>query len=209
LLLYYITDRRQLADDEPSRRGRLLAKIAEAARAGVDHIQLREKDLTSRDLESLATDAVAALRAIPGSRTRLLINSRCDLAIAAGAAGVHLPSKDLPADEARAIFTKAGLEAAIIGVSCHAPEDIAQASARGADFAVFGPVFGKRDVAAAGLDRLRAACAASPSFPVLALGGVTLENARACMDAGAAGVAAIRLFQRHDAAAIVAHLRGL
>jgi thiamine-phosphate pyrophosphorylase len=209
VLVYYITDRRQLADDEPERRARLLTKIAEAARAGVDYIQLREKDLTTRELERLACDAAAAVRQSPQNRTRLLINSRCDVALAAGAAGVHLPANDLPANEARVILSKAGMEPALVAVSCHTVEEVEFAASRGADLAVFGPVFGKDGGSGAGTDALRAACVAVAPFPVLALGGVTLENAAACQAAGAAGVAAIRLFQQNDIGEVAARLRAL
>src|SRR5947209_8384720 len=105
-LLYYITDRKAFPGDESVRRSRLLAKIYEAACAGVDFIQLREKDLPARDLESLAREAVngiqEARRLTTGDRqvsTALLINSRADVALVAGADGVHLRSDDIsPAD---------------------------------------------------------------------------------------------------------------
>ena len=98
----------------------------------------------------------------------------------------------------------------MIAVSCHSPADVAQAAANGADFAVFAPVFEKKDVPgarAAGLDALKEACRAA--IPVLALGGITLENAQSCVDAGASGIAAIRLFQENDIATVVEKLRGL
>src|SRR5215831_6870656 len=94
-LLYYITDRTAFAADEPTRRRRLLEKIAEAARAGVDYIQLREKDLTTRDLESLAREAIAVVRESRKPTAALLINSRSDVALAVGAEGVHLRSDDV------------------------------------------------------------------------------------------------------------------
>src|SRR5208283_2413423 len=101
-LLYYITDRSQFRGDENARRRALLAKVGEAARAGVDYIQLREKDLGARELEMLARDALSAVRnSTPlrtenrELRTRLLINSRTDVALAAGADGVHLRSGDI------------------------------------------------------------------------------------------------------------------
>ncbi len=210
-LLCYVTDRKQLAGDEPARCARLLELIAAAARAGVDFIQLREKDLPTRELERLATlarQAVEPARAA-GSASRLLINSRCDVAIACGCDGVHLRAgaDELAPAEARALFEKAGSAHAVIGVSCHTPAEIARAAAQGVDFAVFGPVFGKGPDAAheriqpVGVTALHAACAASTGgMPVLAIGAVTLENARECLRAGAAGVAGIRLFQMADAA---------
>jgi len=101
LLLYYITDRKQFSGDEAEQREQLLAKIVEAAHAGVDYIQLREKDLPSRELEQLAGMALDVVRKY-GSKSRLLINSRVDVALAVGADGVHLRSKDIsPADVQR------------------------------------------------------------------------------------------------------------
>jgi thiamine-phosphate pyrophosphorylase len=218
VLLYYITDRRQFPGNDGAQRRRLLDKIAEAVRAGVDFIQLREKDLTARELEKLAREAVAAVRAAPPSNTRLLINSRADVAIAAGAHGVHLRSDDSPAGDARAIFGKAGMSNPIIAVSCHSAAEVRLADSHGADFAVFAPVFEKVGGASVGLDKLREACASTPAvktpepspsrrFSVLALGGVTLENAFVCIAAGAGGIAGIRLFQDNDIATVVAHLR--
>jgi thiamine-phosphate pyrophosphorylase len=219
LLLYYITDRTQLADEEAHRRRRLLDKIAEAASAGVDYIQLRERDLTVRELERLAIEAIARVRT---STTRLLINSRVDVALAIDADGVHLRSHDLAASEARAIWGKStGRTNCVIGVSCHSLNQVLSAEAHGADFAVFGPVFGKQgsNQPPIGMDALEAvASRGNPvdkkveagqtlGMPVLALGGVTLENARACVEAGAAGVAGIRLFQESDIARVVARLR--
>ena len=226
MLLYYITDRAQFPGDEAARRRRLLDKIKEAADCGVDYIQLREKDLSSRELESLAGEAVQVVRASAlrtgnrGPRTGLLINSRTDVALACGADGVHLPANDIPAVEVRRIWNSslgsatsladqglAGAPRAIIGVSCHTVEEVLYA-ADVADFAVFGPVFEKAStpkVRAAGLDQLRQACA--EKIPVLALGGVTVENAHACLKAGAAGVAGIRLFQENDIRTVVGRLR--
>lgn len=211
-LLCYITDRLQFPGDEAERQRRLLARIAECAGAGVDYIQLREKDLSARALETLAGKAVAAIPS--GSSTRLLINSRTDVALACCAHGVHLPAGSLPASEVRAIWARAGGAAAVIGVSTHSAAEVANAEAHGADFVVFGPVFEKSGAMnAAGLDQLREVCRRPPvlgsPMPVLALGGVTLENAHSCRQAGAAGIAGIRLFQQGDAAEIVRKLRSL
>src|SRR5262249_35087368 len=161
-------------------------------------VQLREKDLSARALEELARKAADAV--LRGSPARLLINSRIDVALACGAHGVNLPARDLSASEARAVWDRAGLAPAVIGVSTHSAEEVAQAEAHGADFALFGPVFEKdRESNPRGLDQLRQACrrpfGALATVPVLALGGVTLENAQRCLDAGAAGIAGIRLFQ--------------
>jgi thiamine-phosphate pyrophosphorylase len=210
LLLFYITDRTQFPGDESTRRQALLAKIADATRCGVDLIQLREKDLSTRELEAFTRAALRAVRENSwGQVTRLLINSRSDIALASGADGVHLRSDDISPSEVRKIWAQAGHTACgLISVSCHSPADVARASSEGADFAVFAPVFGKKDApqtSAAGLDGLREAC--WEKIPVLALGGITLTNAGACIDAGAAGIAAIRLFQQNDIAEVVRYLR--
>jgi thiamine-phosphate pyrophosphorylase len=207
--LYYITDRSQFAGNGREQEGYLLEKIAECATAGVDWIQLREKDLNTCALEELAFKAMAALGI---SRTRLLINSRTDVALAGGAHGVHLPGNDLAASEARTIFARCGFSEVLIGVSAHSEADVASAEAHGADFAVFAPVFEKSGQASQeGLAELRRIChrerTAQPSMLVLALGGVTIRNAQQCLEAGAAGIAGIRLFQENNVHAIVKKLR--
>jgi thiamine-phosphate pyrophosphorylase len=211
LQLYYITDRRQFPGDRREQEHRLLAKIAECAAAGVDYIQLREKDLEARALEELA---LKAMTVIAGSRTQLLINSRTDVALACGAHGVHLPSNDLVASEVRSVFARAGKSEAVIGVSTHSAAEVASAEDHGASFAVFGPVFQKSGSAnREGLEQLRRIChraeATQPPMPVWALGGITLENAQQCAAAGVAGIAAIRLFQQNDVANIVKKLHAL
>lgn len=223
LLLYYITDRMQLGADEESRRRRLLDKISEAAEASVDYIQLRERDLTTRDLERLAAGAVRRVRKAK-SNTKLLINSRVDVALATGADGVHLRSNDITASEARAIWAKSAKRTdCIIAVSCHSTQEVLSAEAHGADFVVFGPVFGKQGSAEPPTGVEAIAClvnrggpidhrleAGQPlRMPVIALGGVTVENAAACLRAGAAGIAGIRLFQTGSVADTVRRLRAI
>jgi thiamine-phosphate pyrophosphorylase len=206
LLLYYITDRRQFPGTPTEQQERLPEKIGECAASGVDYIQLREKDLTTRELERLAGRARAAIPA--NSRTRLLINSRLDVALACGAHGVHLPSNWLPASEARAILMRAGQSRPIIGVSTHSAAEVAAAEAHGADFVVFGPAFEKNGAAnLAGLEQL--AVVSRRSMPVLALGGISLENAEQCLVVGASGIAGIRMFQNEDVASVVSVLRRL
>ena len=213
-LLYYITDRSQFRGDESDRRRALLAKVSEAASAGVDYIQLRERDLGTRELEALAREVLAAVRE-NSSSTRLLINSRTDVALAAGADGVHLRSDDISPAEVHRIWALCGAgaparEKPCIGISCHKPADVCRAQEQGADFAVFAPVFGKRGNAGTpptGLAALQEACQAK--IPVLALGGVTIENAASCLNAGATGVAGIRLFQENKIEDVVRALRAL
>ena len=220
LLLYYITDRKALAADEPSRRHRLLEKIAEATSAGIDYIQLREKDLSTRELERLASQAIEVIAETKklatnqcSLNTALLINSRTDVALAVEAAGVHLPANDISPAEIKSCG--AGTHARelsprslVISVSCHSPEEVTQAEQQGADLALFAPVFEKKDTPgtkATGISQLREVC--RYKIPVLALGGITLENAASCLYAGAAGIAAIRLFQENSIAAIANKLR--
>src|SRR3989442_521147 len=145
-LLYYITDRTQFPGNELSRRRRVLEKIAEAARCGVDYIQLREKDLPARELERLAVDALSVIR---------------------------------------------------------------EASSRSSEIRGAAPVFEKQDLPElrpAGLESLRRAC--QYRIPVFALGGITLENAGKCLEAGATGIAGIRLFQENEIVQVVESLRG-
>jgi thiamine-phosphate pyrophosphorylase len=235
-ILYYITDRKAFPGDEHSRRRCLLDKIAEAVRAGIDYIQLREKDLCAKDLESLAREAMRIIRAQnrqkdenPALRTALLINSRTDVALAAGTNGVHLPADDLPPKEVRQIWRSASWCGAgapstssgqvlvcensprdpVISVSCHSQLDVAQAAANSCDLALFAPVFEKKAVpetTPTGLEVLHQACRAK--IPVLALGGITLQNAASCLQAGASGIAAIRLFQENTISSIARTLRG-
>jgi thiamine-phosphate pyrophosphorylase len=218
MLLYYITDRRSLAGTDVEQRNRLLVKIGEAAQAGVDYIQLREKDLAARDLERLAGEAVRVVRD-HSATAKLLVNGRADVALASGADGVHLPGGELDASEIRPLWMQASERAPVIAVSAHTVAEVRAAAAGGANFAVLAPIFEKvnTDAPGIGIETLRTACpAATPldvseqrRFAVLALGGVTLTNAQVCLAAGAAGVAGIRLFQNGDVAETVRRLREL
>jgi thiamine-phosphate pyrophosphorylase len=206
LLLYYITDRTQFLGNESAQRGQLLDKISEATRCGVDFIQLREKDLTIRGLEKLAREAVARLKTENRElRTKLLINSRTDVALAVGADGVHLRSDDVSPGVVRSLWSRGAESLVRVAVSCHSEQEVIKAAAEKADFAVFAPVFEKKEATPAGLAALSHAC--QHKIPVLALGGITLENARACLDSGAAGIAAIRLFQENDLSQLIPKLR--
>ena len=219
MLLYYITDRKGLAATDAQQRCRLLVRIGEAAHAGVDYIQLREKDLAARDLERLAREAVQVVRD-HSATAKLLINGRTDVALAAGADGVHLPASELDVPEVRALWMQASDRAPVIAVSAHTIEEVRAAADQGANFAVLAPMFEKAhtDLRPVGIDALRIACGStslnnakpvSPGFAILALGGVTLANAEACLAAGAAGLAGIRLFQNGDVAGTVRRLREL
>lgn len=215
-LLYYITDRSAFGTSESSRRLKLLDKIAEAADAGIDSIQLREKDLSLRELESLAKEAqqIISQRRSHSINTALLLNSRTDVALASHAAGVHLRSNDLSPEDVRRIWglrdgwNEEAAREPLIAVSCHSSQEVSRAATNRASFAVFAPVFEKKDAPETqpvGLEDLRQACRLP--IPVLALGGVTTKNAETCLQAGAAGIAAIRLFQENDIAGVVRTLR--
>jgi len=219
MLIYYITDRKAFGGTNAEQRTALLRTITEAARVGVDYIQLREKDLSPRALECLAREAVRVVR--DNSNTaKLLINSRADIALACGADGVHLPSGELVASEIRALWKKCSYCEPLIGVSAHSLADVRKAETQSANFAVLAPIFEKvhTNVKGIGLDALRQACSAATAgrnfaapgsgrFAVLALGGVNLQNAHSCLEAGAEGLAGIRLFQSGDLVETVRRLR--
>jgi thiamine-phosphate pyrophosphorylase len=184
------------------------------ASAGVDWIQLREKDLSGKELARITRKSVrrrAAHSEAPGA-TRILVNDRLDVALAERAGGVHLGETGLPVAQAkRLVETHASGEDFLIGVSCHSLEAAKSAAGDGASYLFFGPVFATPSKAAfgapQGLGSLAEVCR-SVSIPVLAIGGVTLENAAACFAAGASGIAAIRLFQdTPDPAGVIAALR--
>jgi thiamine-phosphate pyrophosphorylase len=218
LLLCYVTDRNSLSEVKTAeQRETLLRKIGAAAAAGVDWIQIREKDLSGKDCSSLTREALeGAAKSSAGktSATRILVNDRLDVALAERTGGVHLGEKSLPLAEAKRLAENRGSRKDfVIGVSCHSLEAARAAASGGADYLFFGPVFATPSKAAfgapQGLERLAEVCRAV-SIPVLAIGGITLENASACFAAGASGIAAIRLFQdARDISSLVQSLRKL
>jgi len=203
-IVCYVTDRASLGSAEPI--AAVLRKIRLAVRAGADWIQLREKDLSARELLSLTRDAVLAASDAEsaGRHARVYVNDRLDVALAAGAAGVHLGRESAPAADAvrwcRAGNAPASFE---IGVSCHHLDDAREAERAGASYIFFGPVFDtpskRRFGPPQGIARLAEVCAAI-KIPAIAIGGVNEENLRECIEAGASGIAAIRMFQEASAA---------
>lgn len=181
----YITDRHALRGEA------LLDAIARNLRAGVEWVQIREKDLPARELFAVAR----AARALPNPHgAKLLVNTRVDVALATGCDGAHFPAGSPDPRRWRGIVPPGFL----LGVSCHTEEEVAAADAAGATYASLAPIFAPRSKASGlpplGLEALSGA-ARRAKIPVLALGGITTENAAACMAAGAAGIAAVSLFQ--------------
>ncbi len=186
MLQCYITDRRSLPPGVD-----LLACVADNLAAGPDWIQLREKDLFARDLFDLLRRALA----LPNPRgVKLIVNGRMDVALAAGAAGVHLPANSVAPRRLRTLAPPGFL----IGVSCHDLAEVRAAEDEGADYVLFGPVFSplskSTDLPPRRLEGLAQASGAV-KIPVLALGGITHENAGECLAAGVAGIAGISLYQ--------------
>ncbi len=185
LSLCYITDRHAL---EPKP---LLPRVIEAIRAGVGLVQIREKDLATRGLGELVRTAVESAR---GTHTRIVVNDRLDVALALGADGVQLGTQSMPAQVVREHVAKDFL----VGVSCHSLQEALSAQSAGADYLVLGPIFETPSKLPygppLGLEKLREVTARM-KIPVLALGGITVERVSPCLEAGATGVAGIRLFQ--------------
>lgn len=179
--------------------------MREAMQAGADYLQVREKDLPASALRDLV---VSCLAARGGAKTKVLVNSRADVAVAAGADGIHLPAGALPLARLRERLP--ALQ--IVGVSCHNEQEAEEAAAAGADYLLVSPVFAtpsKPGAQPLGLERLRRICQGT-SVPVFALGGVSRGNAAQCVAAGAKGVAGIRLFQEAEPlSALLAELREL
>jgi thiamine-phosphate pyrophosphorylase len=202
-----ITSRALYPGDELQQQAALLRDARRWVDDAIDLIQLREKDLPAAHVAALARVILHTI-AEANSPTKLLLNSRTDIALATGAHGVHLtaaPGELTPAQVrrlyARSLYATANRPRPIITISCHTLEDIHRARTNQADAILFAPVFekiiaGQTTTPGQGLDRLRTACLAASPIPVYALGGVTFENAPACLNAGAAGIAGIRLF--HD-----------
>jgi thiamine-phosphate pyrophosphorylase len=184
-LAYYITDRQSCSLP-------ILQQIQQAIEASVDLIQIREKDLATRPLLELAN---RALELAKGSRSKILINDRLDLALAGGLDGVQLGHHSVGTGTVRKRLGEMNLK---IGVSVHSMDEFLLAAVEGASFVTLGPIFATPSKSAygtpLGLELLTTVCQCA-TIPVFALGGINLENYRSCLAAGAAGIAAIRLFQ--------------
>ncbi|HEV2495945.1 MAG TPA: thiamine phosphate synthase [Terriglobia bacterium] len=189
LQLCYITDRHALGSTT------LDDCIPEAIAAGVDLVQIREKDLATRELMRLVESAVAAAHGTPA---RIVVNDRLDVALSLGAAGVHLGSQSLPAEVVRRILGSRARCDFLIGVSCHSLEDALAAESAGANYILLGPIFATasklRYGPPLGIAKL-ADVAQRVKIPVLALGGITVERVKPCLEAGATGIAGISIFQ--------------
>jgi thiamine-phosphate pyrophosphorylase len=202
MLRYAITSRALYPGDEIQQQAALLRESRRWITDGVDLIQLREKDLPATTIAALAREILRSI-ALESSPTKLLLNSRADIAIATAAHGVHLTSapREMAPTQVRSLYAAANRPSPIISISCHRVEDVHRARFNQVDAILFAPVFekivaGQTIMPGQGIDHLRAACLAASPIPVYALGGVTLENAAVCLDAGAAGIAGIRLFHQ-------------
>jgi thiamine-phosphate pyrophosphorylase len=211
-IVCYVTDRKSLTGTgaETAATARILQSVQVALAAGIDWVQVREKDLPGRQLLALARRMVRLTQqqATETERpARIIINDRLDVALAAGAHGVHLGRESAPAREVvRWCRSGNAPDKFVIGVSCHSVEEAREAANAKADYIFFGPVFetpSKQAFGAPqGIEMLAEVCR-GVRMPVIAIGGVNQENATDCIRAGAAGIAAIRIFQEsRDAKAI-------
>src|SRR5690242_15203244 len=192
-MLCLVTDRHRLAGRlgcDPSHALQRVPELVErAAAAGIDVIQIRERDLDARDLTGLVR---ACLSAVAGSPTRVVVNDRLDVALAAGAHGVHLRGDSFPIE--RVVRSRPGF---LIGRSVHSADEAEAAASTGANYLIFGMVFpsgSKPDARTAGLEALRQVVVRSRGIPVLAIGGMTVPRAPDVARTGAAGLAGIDLF---------------
>jgi len=192
-----VTDGKALGAGD--RVANVVARVRMAVAAGVDWVQLREKDLSARELLAVARESVRAASEASARRVPVIVNDRLDIALAAGAAGVHLGGESLPAPDV-VRWCRGGNAPAdfLIGVSCHSLEQAREAGSAGVNYVFLGPIFDTPSKRAfgppQGISKLAEACRAV-RIPVIAIGGINATNAVECLRAGAAGIAAIRLFQ--------------
>jgi thiamine-phosphate pyrophosphorylase len=218
--LCYVTDRHLLRSQQPSGAAStddLLVSIERAVAAGIDWIQIREKDLPARELLKLTRRAISVTRQEANTQARIMVNDRLDVALAAHAAGVHLGGDSIPVAEA-VQWCRAGNAPPdfMVGASCHNVQAAIEAERAGGNYIFFGPVYETpakmKFGAPQGVDKLAEVCR-SVQIPVLAIGGIDEKNAGTCVRVGAAGIAAIRLFQQPPDAAslgsVVSRLRAI
>lgn len=192
-IVCYVTGRESLGAADSTQK--LLARIRGAVAAGADWLQIRERDMTARELLALVKAAIAGA----AGRARVLVNDRIDVALAAGAAGVHLRGSSVPAGEAvRWLRSGNAPSDFMVGVSCHSLDEAGEAERSGATYVFFGPVFetpAKKEFGAPqGIAKLTEVCR-GVRIPVIAIGGVSGARGLECLRAGASGIAAIRMFQ--------------
>jgi thiamine-phosphate pyrophosphorylase len=187
--LYYITDRSQIKSSD------LATCMARVIAAGVDWVQIREKDLPARTLLALTQAALESAR--QQGQTRVMVNDRLDVALAAKAHGVHLGTRSMPVKVVRRLAPREF----VVGVSCHSLAEALAAQTGGADYILLGPIFATPSKLSygppLGLAKLREVTL-RVSVPVFALGGITTDRVALCRENGAAGIAGIRIFQDCD-----------
>jgi len=184
-LTYLITKGEATPERFPESAREILSSIKSSVDAGISLIQIREKHVTTKQLFDLAVKAAAI---VSGSQTKLLINGRADVAIAARADGVHLPEEGVPVEAIRSVCPPPFL----IGASVHSLEAAVASQKDGADFDLFGPVFDSPGKSGVGLESLADVCRSLHGFPVIAIGGIDGSNYRSVLESGAVGYAAIR-----------------
>lgn len=188
---YLVTAARSTFEGSEEYNDRILSTISLAAKASVMLVQIREKELNARQLFELASAAAAITR---GTQTKLFVNGRFDVAIAAGADGVHLPENGIPV----AVVRRSCPKRFMVGSSVHSIESARDSEKQGADFLLFGPVFDSGSKLGVGLASLRAVCDAISGIPVIGIGGINGSNVDSVLDAGAAGYASIRYLNDHS-----------
>lgn len=191
-LIYLITDGTATVENFFEKKEKIIQLIKTAVEAKISLIQIREKQIPARIIFELASESVKITK---NTNTKILINDRADIALAANADGVHLTAKSLSADLIRRNFP----EKFIVGVSAHTLQKADTAKNQAADFVTFSPIFqspGKGE--AKGIERLKKVCEQLNSFPVIALGGINETNFREVLKAGASGFAAIRFLNDED-----------
>ncbi|HXH69628.1 MAG TPA: thiamine phosphate synthase [Pyrinomonadaceae bacterium] len=185
-LIYLITDGEMTAQNFSRRKSQTLELIKVAVQSNISLIQIREREISARLVFEFASEAAKITR---NTKTKLLVNDRADIALAANADGVHLTSRSLSAATIRRAFP----ENFIIGVSVHTVEEAENAKKQAADFVIFSPIFSTPDKGEPqGIENLREVCEKLKPFPVIALGGIDADNFSEVLDAGASGFAAIR-----------------